>query len=390
VSKKVTFDQYLGEKLDADEISAYEKEIIARWIGRRKSTKNTSHATQKKQAYNAVAICQILHENGAALDTCHGGDLYQVVEDITESCTQNSRQTKITILKGIAKYIDQWHHQIPDLSRQLDDVKAGSAERNVKEILSLEEWDTVLNTPMSAKDRAMIALMYDGYHRPKEILILKWSDLKVTKKGIEYRITFKTKKPRTILQKKETTAILELWRQELGAKYGEDPRPIFPDKNGLQYKSTTPVRDLVDDLREKTGLKMSPSSFRNTGITHDVEAGLPTSYICLRAWGDTYNELINIYADPSSSRFQADIQGREEVSVETALKRRKIAAVVICPSCEAVNAPGAQYCNDCGAGLTKEAVMLLAATKGSLAENQSISQEKFNEMLAIAQKQGKA
>lgn len=389
MTEKISYEQYITQKIETGEISKSEGEIISGFIGRRKSTKNTSHATQKKHVYNAIGICRILHANNATLDKCTGDDLFKVVQEISNTNTQNSRQTKITILKSLAKYIDQWHHEIPDLIRQLDDVKAGSAERNTKEILTYEEWEKVLNTPMSAKDRAIIAMMYDGYHRPMEILTLKWSDLKVTKKGIEYRIKFKTNKKRTVLQKKETTAILELWRQELGAEYGTDPRPVFPDKDGMPYKTITPIKVLFQELREKTGIKkLVPSMIRNTAITHDVESELPLSYICLRAWGDTYNDLINIYADPNSSRLQADVQSREDHNIKT-MRKRKIESVMICPYCNTVNMPNARFCSDCCSPLTEDAKQIINLKKNEIANNLLISQELFNEMLEKAKSEGR-
>lgn len=389
MSEKIPYDQYISQKISSGEISQSEGDIILGFVGRRQSTKGTIHTTQKKHAYNAVGICRILHSHGTTLDECTGEYLYKVVEKISQINTQNSRQTKISILKGLAKYIDQWHHKIPDLVQQLDDVKAGSAERNTKEILTYEEWDVVLNAPMSAKDRGILAMMYDGYHRPMEVLKLKWSDLKVTKKGIEYRIQFKTNKKRTFLQKKETTAILELWRQELGAEYGTDPRPVFPNKDGLPYKTITPIKELFRELRKKTGIsKLVPSVIRNTAITHDVESELPISYICLRAWGDTYNDLINIYADPNSSRLQAEVQSREDNNIQHR-RRRKIESVVICPQCNTINIPSARFCTECTTPLTEESIKMMQQNKTEIATNQLINQEIFNMMLEKAKKDGK-
>ena len=49
---------------------------------------------------------------------------------------------------------------------------------------------------------------------------------------------------------------------------------------------------------------------RTTAITHDVDAGLPVSYICLRAWGEPYNDLINLYTKPDSGKIQRDQHGK--------------------------------------------------------------------------------
>ena len=64
---------------------------------------------------------------------------------------------------------------------------------------------------------------------------------------------------------------------------------------------------MFDRLRKETGIKtLKPSVLRNSALTHDVESGLPVSYVCLRAWGEPYNELINLYTKPDSGKIQRD------------------------------------------------------------------------------------
>ena len=197
----------------------------------------------------------------------------------------------------------------------------------------------------------MIAMLYDGYHRPREILLLQWSDLRVNQSGhIEYEITFKTEKTRTIVQKGTTTAVLEMWRQECGANYGDDT-PMFPDRGGRPYKSTTVLRDLFARLRR----------LRNIAITHDVEAGLPTSYICLRAWGEPYNPMINVYARPDSGRMQEELHGKNGLDVvKIDSIGRHTRNVRLCPACQKPNPHDAMYCYKCGRALTIEGERVMA------------------------------
>ena len=188
----------------------------------------------------------------------------------------------------------------------MNDVKTGSTQRNRKEALTVMEWEAVFNLPMSAKDRAILAMMYDGYHRPREVLMLKWSDLKQTDEGIEYAINFKTGIPRTIVQKLGTTAILERWRHECGT-VADSNSHIFPDNHGRSYESNMVLVHLFNRLKKETGIKkLKPSVLRTTALTHDVEAGLPISYICLRAWGVPFNEIINVYTKPDSGKIQRE------------------------------------------------------------------------------------
>lgn len=347
---------YLSQKIQEGAISEAEGDLIAGYIAYRDNLNKTAEQTKKKQLYQCNFICQELHKRNTFLDACNVQNLIYVAGGCNKF-TPNSRQTKIATLKALALYIDRFHHPIQNIEL-LSDVKTGTVDKNTKDLLSTDEWDTIINAPMSAKERAMIAMLYDGYHRPMEILLLKWSDLQpLSGGGIEYKITFKTAKPRTIVQKGPATAVLEMWRIELGAQYG-DPRPVFPDNHGKPYQTITVLKNLCKELREKTGIKkIMPSVFRNSAITHDVQSGLPPSYICLRAWGETYNDMINVYSEPDSGKMQA-LQhqkcGVDLIPVVPDIGRKAVLEVTKC-KCGLTNLPGAQFCYGCGEALTEEA-----------------------------------
>jgi integrase len=292
--------------LNTAPISPAERGIIIGYIDQRNAISPTVTNTKLKQAYQGVWICKTLHNHHSHLDTATVKQFLLVAGDAANH-TKDTRQTKISTLKAMAQYIHRFHHPIKNLDLLLHDVKSGSAAKNLKDGLTLDEWSRVINLPMSARDRAYLALLYDGCHRPREPLLLRWCDLRINESGdIEDTIVFKTKIPRTIVQKRETTEILEAWRRECGAKL-TDETPIFPGRDGKPYHTITTVAKMFKKLRERAGIpRLKPSMIRNSALLHDVEAGLPVSYICLRAWGEPYNELINLYTKPDSGRIQRD------------------------------------------------------------------------------------
>jgi hypothetical protein len=100
------------------------------------------------------------------------------------------------------------------------------------------------------------------------------------------------------------------------------------------------------------GKKIIPGSIRNTAITHDVESGLPLSYICLRSWGEPYNAMINIYTKANSAKMQVDQHGKNGIATGvTDLKPRVIRAMQVCQSCHKDNDHEANFCKFCGSGL---------------------------------------
>jgi site-specific recombinase XerD len=312
--------QYLNKRTD---ISDEERQIILGFIDQRNAIKPTSRRTKGKQAYESVWICEMLRickskaHRRAMLTTCNVNDLLKVAGEASSGAfTKNSRQTKIMTLKVLAHYIHRFHHKIDNLDLLMDDVKAGAAESNTKQTLSSDEWIRLINTPMSARERAMVAMLYDGYHRPKEILVKRWNDLHYTDGGaVEYEILFKTDIPRTIVQKSWTTKILKKWAAEQGAEIGKTDAPIFPAPDGGHYQTIQVLVSLFNELKEKTGIShLMPSILRNTALKHDADAGMPVSYMCLRAWGVTYNKMINIYMKPDSAKIQGDLHRKAKIA----------------------------------------------------------------------------
>jgi len=307
-------DTYKKRLAACPDLSDEERGIISDYVYHRGTISPTCTNTKIKQAAICTWVVRILHQNGKTLKGITVDDLLQVI-NAANNKTKNSRQTYIVTLKAFATYLNRRYQKIENIDL-LDDVKAGSADRNRKEALTLTEWDQVLNCPMPARDRALIALMYDGYHRPGEVIRLRWCDMKNINEGIEYTVKFKTEKERTIRQKPGTTAIMELWRRECGAKEGSEAF-IFPDKQSQKpYESIFIITKIINRIKDITGIKkLMPSAIRTTALTHDVNAGLPISYICLRAWGAAYNPMINVYVDADSAKIQREQHQKDGMKV---------------------------------------------------------------------------
>jgi RNA polymerase subunit RPABC4/transcription elongation factor Spt4 len=198
--------------------------------------------------------------------------------------------------------------------------------------------------------------------------MLKWHDLKINSSGvIEYDITFKTRTKRTIVQKPDTTALMELWRRESGHTYKDDAF-IFPDDHGRQYKTLMQSIRLMARLEKYAGLhNLKPSSIRNTAITHDVMAGLPLTYICMRAWGEPYNDMINIYVKANSAQMQTDQHAK---SGQPTLKiiEKPVRVLKACPSCGKQDVMASDFCPFCGSNMSERTPGIITDLQDQLKE----------------------
>lgn len=343
-----------------------ERVILDDWISSR-AANGTSERTQAKQKHIAYKIIGVLHANKTTLDKAQGKDFARAAAAISQTVTQNSRQTIISELKSIVKFI-QKDRVIKDADSILLDVKAGSPSKQNKGVLTHEEMATILNAPMSAKEHAYLAMLYDGYHRPYEPYILKWHDMKINSSGeIEYKITFKTGIERTIVQKSDSTAALELWRRESGHTYKDDAL-IFPDNSGQQYKSLMQATKLFKRLEKFAGLHdLKPSSIRNTSITHDVMAGMSLTYICMRAWGEPYNDMINIYVKANSSQMQTDQHAKNGQPV-LKIVEKPVKVLRACPSCGKQDVMHSDFCPFCGSNMSERTPTIVTEMQDEMNE----------------------
>ena len=368
-------------------LSDIERDILERWIESRKESGKTSERTQAKQRHLAYKLIHTLHEEtGATLDTAMGEDFRTVASSLSDTVTQNSRQSLISQLKSMVRFI-QRQRTVTGADTFLEDVKGGCPTKQNKGVLSIDEWEKILNAPMSAKERAYLAMLYDGYHRPHEPYILTWRDLKINQSGsIEYTFRYKTDFDRTIVQKPETTGILEMWRKESGHNYGDDAL-LFPTNAGTEAKSNIQVVRLFKRIGKYANPpKLTPGSIRNTAITHDVMSGLPLQYICMRAWGEAYNPMINIYTAANSAQMQNDQHAKngKGIAKTEPIKPREIKSLRDCPACGKKNAMDGSFCIYCGANMDGQSSGVMAQMEERLTKQERLI-EKLLQMQSIAE-----
>lgn len=351
-----------------------ERAFVESYIEYCLSKEQASERTQAKKRQYAYSLIAVLHDMKKDLFTATYEDFSRIPGRLKnpqgKPLSQNSRQSYVSQLKAMVIYMEKTR-RIEGEKTLLSDINAGSPSKQNKGVLEPEEWLKVLNAPMSAKERAYIAMLYDGYHRPTEPLTMKWSDLKINENGaVQYDITFKTSFVRTIVQKPDCTALLEAWRRECGHNYGDDAY-IFPTTGGARYTSRGFSADLFERISKAVGNEIVPSSIRNTSISHDVDNEMPLTYICLRAWGEPYNEMINIYVKAHSAKLQTNAQatanGRKAPEIEK-LKPKELKTMKECPACHKPNAMAGAFCVYCGSNMSGQQLGVMAELQKQVAE----------------------
>jgi len=150
----------------------------------------------------------------------------------------------------------------------MDGIKTPRPEKVIKEVLTKEEVERLINAAPTQKSKLIIGFLYSTGIRISELTNLRKTDLDIeNSQGIVKR--GKGKKDRLLFFSK---SLIGPMNEYLAAIEGEF---VFP---GWAGKSMSPrnVQNLLKRLKIKTGIakKVSPHTLRRSFATHQHEAGV--------------------------------------------------------------------------------------------------------------------
>jgi site-specific recombinase XerD len=240
-------------------------------------------------------------------------------------------------------------------------IRIPSMDRKTKtsnDLLTKDEVLQVIAACENSRDRAFIAMLYDGSNRPIELRKLRWGDLQYDQYGVRFRTSAKTGFERWI-RLTFSVSYLASWKNDYPGKTSPDAfvfvtlhlmsgvhRPM--SKSNIEY--------LIRKLKEKTGNnKIHAYVFRHTKISHDIEDGHDQSYLMLKNWGHFKTNMLDVYGHPRMEILeQQALQRAGMIEVQEQPKEKPITAHQ-CSRCAEVNAPTNQCCAVCGEPLTDDA-----------------------------------
>lgn len=161
-----------------------------------------------------------------------------------------------------------------------DLVEAPKIQRNLPEILSEEEIDSLLSeidrsTKEGERNRVIIETLYGCGLRVSELITLKISDLFLLESVI--KVQGKGDKQRYIPLADSTKSIIKYYLDEIRSDFpfisGEEDT-LFVNRRGKQLTRVM-IFTIIKQLVEKAGInkKISPHTFRHSYATHLLEGG---------------------------------------------------------------------------------------------------------------------
>ena len=334
-----------------------------------------------KESLIRMAAKLMAATTGATPETCTTADVLATVGAIrARDGSPNYALQQIAAFKSFALWMAD---RRPDLNaKTIGAVKLPQRRwknRRPEEMLTRDEVLTVIGACTRSRDRALIAMLYDGSNRPSELLALRWGDIHHDDYGAWFATAGKTGKPRRI-RLTLSLPYLAAWAQDYPG--GVEPaRWVYCTTNRPHGQlSKSGLDKVIQSLRRETGIKhLSPYVFRPSRITHDVEDGYESAYVSLKNWGSLKTPMLDVYTNLSADYTDrialehAGIRPRETAPRANPLKP------VECPRCRNLNPPGSAGCNVCLLPLTEQAKASVEAMSSRLLDNLDLVQQIIDE-----------
>jgi site-specific recombinase XerD len=294
------------------------------------------------------------------------GDLYDGIDRLKQAkkpdgqprYTQNTQGDYVKALKRFYLWLIDEEYASPLIKRlKVQNIQAPSPNTMTKTaemMLTPDEVGRIIGAAHSLRDKALIALLYEGGLRIGEIGDLKWEAVKFSDWNVAVNVNAKTEKPRFI-PVVMARPFLSQWR----SVYPGDPTGsefVFVTNRGLplQYNAVTINLSLIA-RRAGVEKKITPHIFRHSRCTHLLREGYPESIIKKMLWGNDSTNMLATYGHLVDSDIEREVAMHNGIT--TAEHQRDTSLdPVQCTRCYSINTPTARYCNSCGLELTADAV----------------------------------
>ena len=239
--------------------------------------------------------------------------------------------------------------------------RANQKTVTANDMLTAEELERMIGACLNSRDRAIVMLFYEAALRPCEIGRLTWDDLCFDQWGVLATVCEKTDRVRSI-RCVLSTGYLAAWRNDcpypptggatvfctLRAGRSGQPLPHMP-------LTETGLREQLKKIAKRAGVERyyRPYQFRHTRATDLLNDGIPESHVMMITHGGRTG-MLRVYSHVTAQDAQRSILEMNGVETPQTQKHRRLKAN-ICPSCQMLNRPTAQYCDGCGRELSEEA-----------------------------------
>ena len=356
-------EPYLEGKIAEGHITRGDADLILEHLYERQAQRGISDETVRTSA----SYIALLRDHAPEFENCTTADVMKAVAAIRRlHLRPNTERKYILHIKQFFAWLDERGIAEVDVSK-IDKVKAPPADwitKTAEEMLTIDEVQRIIRACRTSRDRAMLAVLYEGALRPIEVTEGVWGQIEFDRYGAKFVTAGKTGKRRHI-RLLMASQYLAAWKADYPGGATSDS-PIFVQLRGAPARMTRgAMRQIIRRAAKRAGVEkpIHPYLFRHSRITHWVETGLNESVIKLQSWGNLKSPMLATYAHVSDAAIDKAVL--EHAGIRQREEKQEEPKPTQCPQCDTVNAPNSPACYVCGCPFTRDAKytveMLLAA-----------------------------
>lgn len=382
---KIDIATYLAKQAAANLIIREDADLISEFSEEYKATKHIGDAT-------ALVIAKGITKFGNRIgpfSQCTTQDIIKAINEVHGKWKQNTRRLRIYYLKEFVHWMVEEGHNTRVNLKKLEQIRIPPSDKVTKtaeQMISEEDIDQMIRSPKNSRDRAMLALMYEGALRPIEVREATWGQIKFDDYGAIFTTAKKTGKPRYI-RIVAYSRYLAAWKIDYRPGTPEKDALIFVTANG-RILSRQRFQDIVAKAAKNAGLEnIFPYLIRHSRITNMVRGDIPESVIKLQGWGNLSTQMMATYTHLSNDNIDDILLSKAGLRKAGRPKGPSMKPVQ-CPHCNLVNVPLAQFCAHCGQGLTEQAEITKRAARDLVTGDIDVIREVVREEMEKEKKRG--
>jgi len=341
----------LSKALKEERLTQEDADLIGEFTNERKANCKLSDGRVNKIIYHLVdwrRYVGIFTKNNIT-------DIHQGINQLYE-VRNNGRPYKRNTLHDKIEFLRQfyiWLIEVGKVDIQLQrllKVKPPSVDRitkNSKQLLTEDEVGRMILCCLSARDKALVSMLYEGGFRIVEIGTLTWKQILFDSYGLVIDVREKTDIKRKV-RLTASTQYLKKWMDEYPFPISEgDETLVFltSQNNPLQYEG---IAKNLKNIARRAGIekKVTPHLFRHSRITHLAQQGVEEVVIKMTMWGHISTTQYATYChvdDETIDKMQLKRQGL----LKKPEKKEHLFAPQLCSHCDTINPPTAHFCVTC-------------------------------------------
>ena len=370
-------DEYLDRQLAANPDDAIDIETVREYIAAMRIQRDIGDL---RAVGIANILCQTRRLAARPYCECSTADIYGAIAKLKtrrkpdgNKYSANTLNLNVMTLRAFLFWlVEAGRSSLPykDVA-QIKVPKRNETNFTPDDVLTEDEVRLILDHCRTPRDKAFIALLYDGGLRTVDIAEMVWKDLTFNEGYVTLRTDAKTGIER-VVHLTQSVSALQAWREQYpGSPTGDNALFVSQRGRPLTYGAAAGIKQrLVKRIKEDTGIdltgRLSLHQFRRASITHEAARGRPIHHICMEKWGRAHSEQIKRYLLPGEDEI---IDSKLEASGITREKRkyqkRSPVAPVQCASCGKIWDAGTKYCT-CGTPLSPDAMDEVRAAKAEI------------------------